>query len=46
VYAHFGFQVVEEVQIGEGKVNRLGEFEQGGEGITTYAMIAEPGKIP
>jgi hypothetical protein len=42
VYAHFGFQVVEEVIIGKGRVARNGNLEAGGEGVVIYGMIVEP----
>lgn len=42
VYAHFGFQVVEEVIIGKGIAAKNGNLEAGGEGVVLYGMILEP----
>ena len=44
VYAHFGFEIVEEVIIGEGSVDENGNLVAGGKGIATYGMILEPRK--
>jgi hypothetical protein len=41
VYSHFGFRVVEEVRIGEGKVDSKGNVAEGGDGILVYGMIFE-----
>lgn len=42
VYAHLGFQLIDEVKIGAGKADRDGNARFGGEGATVYCMIAEP----
>jgi len=42
VYAHFGFKVVEEVVIGEGKIDERGNLVDGGKGVVIYGMIVEP----
>ncbi len=42
VYAHFGFEVVEEVVIGKGCLDGKGNLVPGGEGVTVYGMIAKP----
>lgn len=42
VYAYFGFRVVDEVRIGEGKADHSGNLVEGGEGILVYGMIFEP----
>jgi hypothetical protein len=42
VYAHFGFQVVEEVIIGKGIAAKNGNLEVDGEGVVLYGMILEP----
>ncbi|PYI16107.1 hypothetical protein BO86DRAFT_403414 [Aspergillus japonicus CBS 114.51] len=41
VYAHLGFRVVEEIQVGVGEFNPRGEFEASGTGIPLYAMMSE-----
>ncbi|OCT54501.1 hypothetical protein CLCR_00919 [Cladophialophora carrionii] len=41
VYAHFGFQVAEEVRIGQGVVNAEGWAQQGGEGVLLWGMLIE-----
>jgi hypothetical protein len=42
IYIYLGFRVVEEVVLGEGRCDRLGNLVEGGEGVKLYAMIAEP----
>ena len=39
VYEHFGFRVVEAINVGKGKVDAMGWPKEGGEGLTAYAMI-------
>jgi len=39
VYQHFGFRVVDHITIGVGKINADGWPEEGGQGVTSYAMI-------
>jgi hypothetical protein len=41
VYAHFGFQVADEVRIGKGVINADGWAEQGGEGVLLWGMMIE-----
>jgi hypothetical protein len=40
VSAHFGFQVVERIVIGEGIADLTGNLVPGGDGIRIYGMIA------
>jgi hypothetical protein len=42
VYAHFGFNVVEEVVIGGGSIDRNGNLVEGGKGVVIYGMLKEP----
>ena len=39
VYERFGFKVVEELVFGRGKINAEGWPEEGGQGVTGYAML-------
>lgn len=41
VYEHLSFQTVAQVRVGVGKVNGRGEFDENGEGLVIYGMIAE-----
>jgi hypothetical protein len=41
VYAHFGFEVVDEVVIGEGIIDESGNSVVGGRGVTIYFMMKE-----
>ncbi|KAJ9210139.1 hypothetical protein DTO166G4_8228 [Paecilomyces variotii] len=41
VYEHLSFRTVAEVRIGVGKTNSKGEFDENGEGILVYGMMAE-----
>ncbi|KIW72039.1 hypothetical protein PV04_00263 [Phialophora macrospora] len=45
VYAYFGFQVAEEVRIGQGVVNADGWAQQGGEGVLLWGMMIEASKV-
>ena len=42
VYSHLSFRTVEEVVVGKGEVDEDGSLVAGGQGVTLYAMIAEP----
>ncbi|KAL1968079.1 hypothetical protein VTN77DRAFT_2209 [Rasamsonia byssochlamydoides] len=41
VYKHLGFREVAQVRIAVSKANARGEFQEGGEGLLIYGMIAE-----
>jgi hypothetical protein len=47
VYAHLGFEVLEEMVLGRGKVDADGRGKDGGEGIKIWAMVcgAEKEKV-
>ncbi|KAF1921296.1 hypothetical protein BDU57DRAFT_436450 [Ampelomyces quisqualis] len=39
VYKYLGFEVMEEVHVGVGEVDREGRRKEGGEGVTMWAMV-------
>jgi hypothetical protein len=39
VYAHLGFQILEEITVGKGKVDGEGRGKDGGEGVLLWAMM-------
>lgn len=39
VYKHFGFEIIEEVHVGKGEVDRSGHREEGGEGVSMWVMV-------
>ena len=41
IYKHFGFQVVEEITVGSGRVNDYGETEDGGSGVRAWLMLID-----
>ena len=43
VYARQGFELVQEMKVGEGTHAASGAFEKGGEGVRLWAMIWKPG---
>ena len=42
MYIHFGFEVVEVITTGRGRLNEEGEEVEGGEGKSTWAMVKWP----
>lgn len=42
VYKHFGFELVEKIMIGAGKIDPNGWPEEGGEGVSAYCMMFKP----
>lgn len=44
IYEHYGFRLVEKITLGEGRIGATGWPEDGGEGVSGYAMIYEPPK--
>lgn len=40
VYKYLGFEVMDEVHVGVGEVDREGRRKVGGEGVTMWAMVA------
>jgi len=39
VYTHLGFQMLEEIVVGKGKVDGEGRGREGGEGVKLWAMM-------
>jgi hypothetical protein len=39
VYAHLGFDMLEEITVGKGKVDAEGRGKEGGEGVVLWAMM-------
>lgn len=39
MYAHLGFQILEEITVGKGKVDGEGRGKDGGEGVLLWAMM-------
>jgi len=41
LYRHFGFRVVEEINVGVGRVDGQGQIKQGGEGVRAWLMVVD-----
>ena len=39
VYRHLGFEILEEITVGKGKIDREGRPKEGGEGCLLWSMI-------